>query len=316
VPAYVIAFRMTDAGGIEQVCNTAKSGRGTHIVQARNRHDGRPGPSLNDDGYWLVYRLRRPDTVEACSTTRLESIMLSDPPLKRHSTVFRSCSSRRAPGIGRPYYTTFRDADRSLKEHSLTRDDHDRTISPLRVVRVGCTGHRGCAGRTERARRCRAFRRGFTPSANAKWTFRLLRPANVVLFWVTPDGGIELFYPVRSRDKTLRRAGGNAISVSEIPSPIQAPVINGAPVSGRAGQFAPAGSLLTGAPARDESSAVSGYWVLLTSDAPITALDVQTGSRSCLAREAGSPSSTGWRRCSCRRHAVGAVCGGRGVALN
>lgn len=119
------------------------------------------------------------------------------------------------------------------------------------------------------------FGEGFTAISEGRVDFRLLRPANVVLFWVTPDGRIDLFFPVRSRDKTLRRAGNNAISVSEIPSPVQAPVISGAPVSGRAGQFTPTGSLLTGAPAREDSSAVSGYWVLLTSDAPITAIDVQ-----------------------------------------
>ncbi len=119
------------------------------------------------------------------------------------------------------------------------------------------------------------FGEGFTALTEGRVDFRLLRPANVVLFWVTPDGRIDLFFPVRSRDKTLRRAGDNAISVREIPSPIQAPVISGAPVSGRAGQFAPAGSLLTGAPARDDSLAISGYWVLLACDAPITALDVQ-----------------------------------------
>jgi hypothetical protein len=119
------------------------------------------------------------------------------------------------------------------------------------------------------------FGEGFTAISEGRVDFRLLRPANVVLFWVTPDGRVDLFFPVRSRDKTLRRAGSNVISVSEIPSPIQSPVINGAPVSGRAGQFTPTGSLLTGAPARDDSSGVSGYWVLLTSDAAITAVDIQ-----------------------------------------
>jgi hypothetical protein len=130
------------------------------------------------------------------------------------------------------------------------------------------------------------FGEGFTAISEGQVDFRLLRPANVVLFWVTPDGRIDLFFPVRSRDKTLRRAGKNAISVSEIPSPIQAPVINGAPVSGRAGQFTPTGSLLTGAAARDDSSGVSGYWVLLTSDAPITAVDVQR-KLAIMSREGG-----------------------------
>jgi hypothetical protein len=134
------------------------------------------------------------------------------------------------------------------------------------------------------------FGEGFTAITESRVDFRLLRPAHVVLFWVTPDGRIDLFFPVRSRDKTLRRAGNNAISVSEIPSPIQSPVISGAPVSGRAGQFTPTGSLLTGAPARDDSSGVSGYWVLLTSDAPMTALDVQRKLAN-MSREGGGAAS-------------------------
>ncbi len=81
VPAFVIGIRMTDAGGIEQVCNTAKLGRGTHIVTAGNRHDGRPDPSLNDDGYWLVI-VSDAQTPPRLLAHRLESIMLSDPPLR------------------------------------------------------------------------------------------------------------------------------------------------------------------------------------------------------------------------------------------
>jgi len=131
------------------------------------------------------------------------------------------------------------------------------------------------------------FGEGFTAITESRVDFRLLRPAHVVLVWVTPDGRIDLFFPVRSRDKTLRRAGNNVISVSEIPSPIQAPVISGAPVSGRAGQFTPTGSLLTGAHARDDSSGVSGYWVLLTSDAPITALEAQN-KLAIMSRDGGA----------------------------
>jgi hypothetical protein len=120
------------------------------------------------------------------------------------------------------------------------------------------------------------FGPGFTALSDAQVNFQLLRPAHVVLFWVTPEGRIDVFFPLRSRDKTLRRAGTSSISVSEIPSPIASPVISGAPVSGRAGQFTPTGSLLTGAPPKDDSLHVSGYWVLLTVDAPVTALDIQT----------------------------------------
>jgi len=129
------------------------------------------------------------------------------------------------------------------------------------------------------------FGEGFTAISESRVDFRLLRPANVMLFWVTPDGRIDLFFPVRSRDKTLRRAGNNNISVADIPSPIQAPVISGAPVSGRAGQFTPTGSLLTGAPDRDDST-VTGYWVLLTIDAAITAVEIQRRLKP-MSREGG-----------------------------
>src|SRR5204863_4858235 len=119
------------------------------------------------------------------------------------------------------------------------------------------------------------FGPGFTALSESRVDFRLLREANCVLLWVTPDGSLDLFFPLRSRDKTLKRAGNNTISVSDIPSPIESPVISGAPVSGRAGQFTPAGSLLTAPPPQNDSTQIAGYWVLLTIDAPITAVDIQ-----------------------------------------
>lgn len=132
------------------------------------------------------------------------------------------------------------------------------------------------------------FGAGFTALSEERVDFQLLRPANVVLFWVTPDGRIDLFFPVRSRDKTLRKAGNNAISVSDIPSPIQAPVIAGAPVSSRAGQFTPTGSnLMTGAPGSSDSLKIAGYWVLLASEEQITAVEVQR-RLSAMSREGGA----------------------------
>jgi len=119
------------------------------------------------------------------------------------------------------------------------------------------------------------FGPGFTALSDGRVDFQLLRPANVVLFWVTPEGRLDLYFPLRSRDKTQKRPGNNAISTSDIPSPIEAPVISGAPVSGRAGQFTPAGSFLTAPPPRNDSTQIAGYWVLLTIDAPITAVDIQ-----------------------------------------
>src|SRR6267143_5686830 len=45
------------------------------------------------------------------------------------------------------------------------------------------------------------FGEGFTAIMESRVDFRLLRPAHVVLVWVTPDGRIDLFFPVRSRSE-------------------------------------------------------------------------------------------------------------------
>lgn len=142
------------------------------------------------------------------------------------------------------------------------------------------------------------FGPGFTALSEERVDFRLLRPANVVLLWVTPEGRIDLFYPVRSRDRTQRRAGDHAISVSEIPSPIEAPVISGAPISGRASQFTPTGSnLMTGTPQTGDSLKVSGYWVLLTSEDRSRRSTCSDGWRRYRERGAPRRSSTGLWRC-------------------
>jgi hypothetical protein len=118
------------------------------------------------------------------------------------------------------------------------------------------------------------FGPGFTNLYETRVEFQLLRPGNAVLLWVRPDGSVDLYYPVRSKDKTERRAGRHVLSTAEIPSPIQPPVIAGSPTSGRAGQFTPAGSVLTGA-SDMSSDSLTGYWVLLVMDAPISALDIK-----------------------------------------
>jgi hypothetical protein len=104
LPAYVIGFRMTDDGGIQQWWNSAKLGRGTHTVRARSFR-GR-SPLLNDDGYWLVIVSDAP-TPPAIFDQRLESIMLADPPLRDalHSLPVVLVASR--TGHWAAYYTTF-----------------------------------------------------------------------------------------------------------------------------------------------------------------------------------------------------------------
>ena len=157
------------------------------------------------------------------------------------------------------------------------------------------------------------FGEGFTAISERRVDFRLLRPANVVLFWVTPDGGIELFFPVRSRDKTFRRAGGNAISVSDIPSPIQAPVIvhhQRCVIACSDGEPADRGARTRRQQRRQRLLGLADERCVdhRPRRAAQARADVARGGRAHRHRPAGA-------RARAPRHAVGAVCGGRRVAL-
>ena len=128
------------------------------------------------------------------------------------------------------------------------------------------------------------FGPGFTALSDTRVEFRLARPAHAVVLWVTPAGAVQLHYPLRSRDRTERKAGRHAVDASEVPSPIESPVITGTPSSGRTGYFTPMGTgLMTGkTPAGEET--VSGYWVLVLTERPLPAAEVKD-RLSMLSRE-------------------------------
>lgn len=119
------------------------------------------------------------------------------------------------------------------------------------------------------------FGPGFTNLYETRVEFRLLRPGHAVLLWVKASGEVDLYWPIRGGDRSERKAGRHVINTSEVPSPIEPPVISGAPASTRSGQFSPMGNVMMG---RNESTAdsVTGYWVLVALDAPITAKEIKT----------------------------------------
>ncbi|HJS42011.1 MAG TPA: hypothetical protein VJ755_00945 [Gemmatimonadales bacterium] len=119
------------------------------------------------------------------------------------------------------------------------------------------------------------FGPGFTNLYETRVEFRLLRPGHAVLLWVKPLGELEVYWPIRSGDRSERKAGRHAISTAEIASPIQAPVISGTPTSTRSGQFQPRGTVLSAAAPDVPGDTVTGYWVLVVLDAPITAPEIQ-----------------------------------------
>lgn len=119
------------------------------------------------------------------------------------------------------------------------------------------------------------FGPGFTNLYETRVEFRLLRPGHAVVLWVKPSGDLDVYWPLRSGDRSERRTGRHSISTVEPASPIQPPVITGTPTSTRTGQFQPRGTVLSG-PALDvPTDTVTGYWVLVVLDAPITAKDIQ-----------------------------------------
>jgi len=120
------------------------------------------------------------------------------------------------------------------------------------------------------------FGPGFTNLYETRVEFRLLRPGHAVLLWVKPSGDVDVYWPLRSGDRSERRAGRHSISTTEVPSPIQPPVISGTPASGRPGQFAPRGNVLSGAAPDIPADTVTGHWVLVVLDAPIMAKEIQT----------------------------------------
>src|SRR6266852_5855967 len=59
-----------------------------------------------------------------------------------------------------------------------------------------------------------SFGPGFTALSMDRVQFQLSRPANVILLWVSSDGSIDLYYPLRSGDRNARKAGRNALATS------------------------------------------------------------------------------------------------------
>jgi hypothetical protein len=119
-----------------------------------------------------------------------------------------------------------------------------------------------------------SFGPGPVALSEAKVEFRLTRAAHVVLLWVAADGQVSLYWPLRSGDRSARRAGRQAISVEDVRAPVEAPVMAGAPTSSQPGRMAPTGGgMLAGRP--DAAVGPAGYWVLLVADVPISAAEVR-----------------------------------------
>jgi hypothetical protein len=187
---------------------------------------------------------------------------------------------------------------------STTLEDHMQRHSVMRHALLGTpfvcavatllAGGAGSVAAQGEASSLILDRRGavdsFGPGLTALWEgkveFRLTRSAHVVLLWVGGEGEVELHYPLRSGDRTARRAGRHAVGVAEVRSPIEPPTISGAPMTGLPGQFAaPSGGIVAGRPEDDDGT--TGYWALFVTDVPIRAAEVRA-RLAPMSREGGA----------------------------
>jgi hypothetical protein len=131
-----------------------------------------------------------------------------------------------------------------------------------------------------------SFGPGLVGLSEASIEIRLTRPAHVVLFWIGQEGQVDLYYPLRSGDRSLRRAGRHSFAVGDVKSPIAPPTFAGAPTSAKPGRLALPGRGVVAGPG--ETAEPAGYWALLVGDVPLTAAEVQSRLK-LLSREGGGP---------------------------
>jgi len=136
--------------------------------------------------------------------------------------------------------------------------------APLRVTRLG--------QRT-------TYGPGIVATAARRVEFELTRPAHVIVLLVDPDGGIQPVFPASGENTTERAAGRQVV---ELNAPTGAPragrdVPHAAPpVMRSAQQLASEGERARPSATGDDAPALlTPYWLVITSDVPTTAEELQ-----------------------------------------
>lgn len=117
------------------------------------------------------------------------------------------------------------------------------------------------------------FGPGITAASHRMMKYELIRPAHVIVLRVTTAGQIEPVFPERSGDRTERKAGKHGISVGDVAVALREYRVEGAPAESKIGRFDPTTGRI--APASQTEGEPATFWLLIASDVPTTALQLQ-----------------------------------------
>lgn len=125
------------------------------------------------------------------------------------------------------------------------------------------------------------FGPGIVAAAAKRVEFELTRPAHVIVLLVDPDGSIQPVFPASGESTTERTAGRQVVELKATAGPAQpGPEVPHAapPVMRSAQQLASEGERARPRATGDDEprvAPVTSYWLVITSDVPTTAEDVQ-----------------------------------------
>src|SRR2546426_6632780 len=164
----------------------------------------RPGESVKM--YWVSPLVSSPTTVTRVDCGLGETIARCSPTSALSNVDF--------PTLGRPARTTLpqrgmlSNISPGSREEAITM----KAATMLSTLVLSTAATRAAAQNTAAiAQMTRgvadSFGPGFTALSTDRVQFQLTRPANVILLWVSSDGRIDLYYPLRSGDRNARNAG-------------------------------------------------------------------------------------------------------------
>jgi hypothetical protein len=123
------------------------------------------------------------------------------------------------------------------------------------------------------------FGPGITHASHRVLKYELIRPAHVIVLLVSSNGQVEQVFPERDGDKTEKKAGRHGISVGDVATAIRQYRVEGAPAESKIGRFDPQRGGAVAAGGVTETAPLT-YWLVIASDVPTTALELQSELRA------------------------------------
>jgi len=123
------------------------------------------------------------------------------------------------------------------------------------------------------------FGRGITHASDRVLKYELGRPSHIIILRVSSNGQVQQVFPERAGDKTEQKAGRHGISVGDVATALREYRVEGAPAESKIGRFDPRNGGMVTAGGVTPGDAVT-YWMVIASDVPTTALELQEAIRT------------------------------------